>query len=54
MSDTSIVCYGFLFADYVYSQVYKARNNKTGQLMALKRIRMRSDKDGVGSSSRTP
>lgn len=30
-----------------YSKVYKARNGKTGKLMALKRIRMKTEKDGV-------
>lgn len=29
-----------------YGKVYKARNKKTGHLMALKRIRMKTDKDG--------
>ncbi|KAI8066865.1 kinase-like domain-containing protein [Gongronella butleri] len=29
-----------------YGKVYKARNCKTGKLLALKRIRMRSDKEG--------
>ncbi|KAF7723180.1 kinase subunit of RNA polymerase II carboxy-terminal domain kinase I [Apophysomyces ossiformis] len=29
-----------------YGKVYKARNCKTGRLMALKRIRMKSEKDG--------
>ncbi|ORX54441.1 Pkinase-domain-containing protein [Hesseltinella vesiculosa] len=29
-----------------YGKVYKARNNITGALMALKRIRMKSDKEG--------
>ena len=32
-----------------YSKVYKARNCKTGKLMALKRIRMKTEKDGVKS-----
>lgn len=32
-----------------YSKVYKARNGKTGKLMALKRIRMKTEKDGVKS-----
>lgn len=27
--------------------MYKARNGKTGKLMALKRIRMKTEKDGV-------
>ncbi|KAL9558918.1 hypothetical protein PS6_001029 [Mucor atramentarius] len=29
-----------------YGKVYKARNGKTGKLMALKRIRMKTEKDG--------
>lgn len=29
-----------------YGKVYKARNGKTGKLMALKRIRMKAEKDG--------
>ncbi|KAG1175005.1 hypothetical protein G6F71_004475 [Rhizopus microsporus] len=29
-----------------YGKVYKARNGKTGKLMALKRIRMKNEKDG--------
>ncbi|KAI7882921.1 Pkinase-domain-containing protein [Lichtheimia hyalospora FSU 10163] len=29
-----------------YGKVYKARNGKTGNLIALKRIRMKNDKDG--------
>lgn len=32
---------------FLYSKVYKARNGKTGKLMALKRIRMKTEKDGV-------
>lgn len=32
------------------SKVYKARNGKTGKLMALKRIRMKNEKDGVSDS----
>lgn len=31
----------------ICSKVYKARNGKTGKLMALKRIRMKAEKDGV-------
>jgi serine/threonine protein kinase len=32
-----------------YSKVYKAKNGKTGKLMALKRIRMKTEKDGVST-----
>lgn len=35
------------FCAFVCSKVYKARNGKTGKLMALKRIRMKTEKDGV-------
>ena len=32
-----------------YGKVYKAKNKNTGQLVALKRIRMESERDGVSS-----
>lgn len=31
----------------MYSKVYKARNKQTGEYVALKRIRMEAEKDGV-------
>jgi len=36
-----------------YSKVYKASNSVTKELVALKRIRMESERDGVRSMSQT-
>lgn len=33
--------------DMHYSKVYKARNKQTGEYVALKRIRMETERDGV-------
>lgn len=30
-------------------QVYKARNRETGEIVALKRVRMDNEKEGVGT-----
>ena len=38
-------------ADVPRSQVYKARNKFTGDIVALKRIRMDNEREGVRESS---
>lgn len=38
-------------ADYLSSEVHRARSKKTGALVALKKIIMHNEKDGVGAPS---
>lgn len=34
----------------MYSEVYKARDRETGKLVALKKVRMENEKEGVSLS----
>ena len=48
------LCSSDTLHDNARRQVYKARNKETGELVALKRVRMDNEREGVGGQDTPP